>query len=194
MLQHTVNAVDPIASGGVSEVVGRRAQRPPLHRTANLLVNRPRVVVRTIRDLLPGDPHPDEEYSTFQAALAPTDWLTYLDPNPNPLFTARMPGDNVDDHPLAHTGSNPFPGSSLQELLRLIKTGTLDMETDRKVRRHIDQRLKLLGGGEFLRWGHAPLFPTEQQYADITTISPIGGLHRVDAFDLGDFRWGDHKR
>lgn len=141
---------------------------------------------------MPGAPHPDEEYSTFQAALAPIEWVAHLDPAAG--FVAGMPGDDISSHPLAHTAKNPFPGMSLQAMLAFVREGTLDAATERKVNIYVDQYRRLTGEVLTDERNHTPICSTEQGTAEYDTLSPIesGGLHRVDPFDLGDFRWGDH--
>ena len=149
-------------------------------------------MVKTLRDLLPGAPHPDEELATFRAALEPTEWVAYVDPLKD--FTTRLPGDDLSTHPLASTASNPLPGTSLLEMAVMIREGRMTADVERSARVYLDQYRKLTGETMLDDRNHQPIASTEQGTADYDTVSPAqsGGLHRVDPFDLGDFQWGDH--
>lgn len=54
-------------------------------------------------------------------------------------WVAMIPGDDIDQHPLAHIGRNPFPGVGVQEVFRQIQNGTLDPEVEKKARAYVSQ-------------------------------------------------------
>jgi len=103
----------------------------------------------SIRDLLEGPAHPSEGQTLRDAAKGSTEWVDYLDPLAN--FTARLPGDDPSNHPLACTAQNPIPGKSVLDLLRLIRAGALDADTERKARIYVDQHYKFSGDGSWRR-------------------------------------------
>ena len=50
---------------------------------------------------------------------------------------ARMPGDDLSDHPL-YTGENPFTTMSFPSLMTLLEHGDITIEEERKVREAIN--------------------------------------------------------
>lgn len=118
--------------------------------------------ITDIRDLLEGPPHPSEGLTLRGvAAESVTEHTVY--PPENPEWVAKLPGDE-GQHPLAATGSNPFPGKSVQEVSRLIRSGTLSRDEERKARAYIDTYQKWTGEAVYNPSMHEPDFPTEQQY------------------------------
>lgn len=135
--------------------------------------------VQNIRDLLVGPAHPLEA-NTLQM-------VAYEDPEhsvePDPLFgfTARLPGDEVADHPLRGE-PNPLEGENVLFLARALNEGTLDPAHEKFARILIDRYQKMTGETVYASRNHIPDHPVEQQYADEDTISPANGLRRADPY------------
>lgn len=54
-------------------------------------------------------------------------------------WVAMIPGDDLDQHPLAHIGRNPFPGVGVQEVYHRIQNGSLEPEVEKKARAYVSQ-------------------------------------------------------
>lgn len=88
-------------------------------------------------------------------------------------FVAKMPGDE-GTHPLAETGRNPFPGWSVLAISRALRDGRIaDPTLERKARAYLSQYQRLTGEVIYDPRKHVPEHPTEQQYADESTVSPL---------------------
>lgn len=133
--------------------------------------------INNIRDLLAGPPHPSESLTMYDVLADQVDERSLV-PDPLAEFTARLPGD-VNDHPLAGTAQNPRPGTSVLELSRLVRDGSLTEHEERAARIYIDQYQKWTGERVYNPRNHEPISPVEQQYADENTPGPI---HRADGF------------
>ena len=67
-------------------------------------------------------------------------------PPENPMFTARMPGDDLASHPLVQSQlNNPFYGINPQRVSTLLRAGKLTPAQERQARGWIDQYQKLTG-------------------------------------------------
>lgn len=109
--------------------------------------------VESLRDLLPGDPHPAEREHTAQRVVER--WRQNLVtertvvPDPLSTWTAKMPGDDVEGHPLHGRATNPFPGINVLELARMLQAGQVPMHLERQVIAYIDQYERLDGQSVF---------------------------------------------
>lgn len=110
-------------------------------------------MAKNLRDLLSGESHPSEREMTARRvverwrAQAPTERT--LVPDPLASFTARMPGDDVESHPLHGKASNPFPGVNVLELARRLQAGQVPLDKERQAIAYIDQYERLTGDSVF---------------------------------------------
>ena len=139
--------------------------------------------MKTLRDLIPGDPHPDEAVSTIQAALQQVEIVPEVDPLAG--FFTRMPGDSLEGHiKAAEIIANPVPGASPMDLSRGLREGAYAIDLERKVRAFIAQYQRFTGEVLYDSRNHVPTCSTEQGYADFDTVSSAssGSLRRADPF------------
>ena len=103
--------------------------------------------IESLRDLLPGEPHPEEREHTTQRVVER--WRAQrvtehtIQPDPLATWTAKMPGDDVTSHPLHGRAANPFPGVNVLELARRYQAGEIPLELERRVITYIDQYERL---------------------------------------------------
>jgi len=70
-------------------------------------------------------------------------------------FTARLPGDQVEDHPLIQSQlGNPFYGINPLKVSRLLREGKLSVDLERQARVWLDQYQRLSGDVVYDRRNH----------------------------------------
>lgn len=144
------------------------------------------MAVKNIRDLLVGDPHPDEA-NTLQKLAAPQEYEQY--PVTNPERIARMPGDDIEKAPYYKECLNPLPGLSVQAMSKLLREGRLPPEKERAVRTYLGHYQKLSGEVMYDHRNHNNIAPTEQEHWEEGKKMP-----RADNFDSGrNYSWGGHR-
>ena len=76
----------------------------------------------------------------------------------NPTFSARLPGDALETHPLVQSQlHNPFYGVSPLRVSRLLRAGKLDPEQEKQARGWLDQYQKLTGESVYDARNHEPV-------------------------------------
>ena len=106
--------------------------------------------IKTLRDALPGEPHPKEAEQTIRRVVDRWRQQTAKErivvPGPMSEWVARMPGDKAT-HPLQGNAQNPYPGLSVLELSRMYHAGKIPLPLERQALAYIDQfnRLERLG-------------------------------------------------
>lgn len=137
--------------------------------------------VKNIRDMLCGPPHPSEAV-TLQTLAAESPAERAIIPQGPSGFTARLPGDPEEDHPLGARVTNPLPGTSVLELARKLREGTLDLTTEKAARNYLDMFRKMTGEVVYDPRNHPfPEPPIEMTHHKV--FGPgLGKLRRADRF------------
>lgn len=98
---------------------------------------------KSIRDLFSGPSTPNPTLRDLASERVAERTVV---PSENQTFTARIPGDSVEDHPLVQSQlGNPFYGLSPLKVSRLLRAGKLTAQQERQARSWIDQYQKLSG-------------------------------------------------
>lgn len=98
-----------------------------------------------MRDMFEGAPSAEEEITLrVMAAFHPEYEL--LEPQA-PEYTAKMPGD--DEHPLAKTGSNPFPHMSQQQLIQAMREDKIPQELRYRVGAYLKRFQQMDGQDQY---------------------------------------------